>query len=561
MASYTDWNQALISYFINGVPRGTKVYLSIDEDVIEHIGYNFISSPAKNINWVNDFNNAVKRRVIANEQVDLKRLKGSNLQGFPQGVAFLCASVLAASCMGEEEKISEKNYFQRLREILALPGYGRPQGMNAGTEEPLWQEWNRWLMKQGFLPSAQQGKNTPSKYINYPISQCLLRRTDKDKLRQLFQDKKWKGQWDAQTLSVYIRKEINNLNKHLQDLFTENRQRYEAVTEAIHEVYEQWQTQGCPSVDKFNYRSSTSHIFCGLYRNENPISGEIDYYLYPKQQRGIKLDSITVQLGDSHQKIIDDRPGWYSLLDYQVNEKDLEQGNRYKIIEPDNLDYLILPNRDFWILISDPENPDSGVYASWGIPALGTEFIILCKKELLTDIQRLKDENLLQWNSEPEQLFTNSHWIEIQQCMVISPAWDGVFIENQGLKDVIQPTVSLSISLSGGLRINQISTWLLDNTPEITIFGFYPTVDLQIIKLADNSKILEKSQTTNIPIKINFPHTGDYLIEANVAGESTQRLFKIVSWQDIDKKENYEHQVINIYSNYTICGALIKENT
>ena len=108
MTTYTEWNQALIDYFISGVPRGTKVYLSVDEDIIEHIGYNFIDSSLTAINWLDNFKNAVKRRVIVDEQVDLKRLRGRNTQGFPQGIAFLCASVLAASYMGEEEKISEK---------------------------------------------------------------------------------------------------------------------------------------------------------------------------------------------------------------------------------------------------------------------------------------------------------------------------------------------------------------------------------------------------------------------------------------------------------------------
>ncbi|MBD2693204.1 hypothetical protein [Anabaena catenula] len=562
MATYTDWNQALIDYFISGVPRNTKVYLNVDEYIIEHIGYNFINSSLRDTNLIDDFNSAVRRKVIVDEQVDLKRLKGRDTQGFPQGVAFLCASVLAASLMGEEEKISEKDYFQRLREILTLPGFHRPAGMKVGSEaeEPLWQEWNLWLMEQGFLPSAQQGKGGPTKYINYPISQCLLRRTDKDKLRQLFQDKKWKGQWDTQTLSVYIRKEINNLSKHLQKLLTENRQRYEVVTEAIHQIYEQWQSQGCPSADKFNYRSFSSHIFCGLYRTEDPFLEEVDYYLYPKQQRGRKLDSVTVKLGDNHQKLMEERPGWYFPLDSQVNEKDLEQGNRYQIIEPDNLDYLILPNRDFWILISDPENSESGVYASWENPSLGSEFIILSKKAILPDIQRLKDENLLQWNGEPEPLSTNSDWVEIQQCMVISPAWDGVFIENQGLKDALQPSVSLSISLSGGLRVPKMGAWVIDNSPEITVFGFYPTVDLQVIRLSDNSKVLEKTQTTNISLKIDFSHPGDYLIIASVAGESTQRLVKIVAWQNVDLENHYEYQIINLNSNYNICGSLIQEN-
>ncbi|MEH1846591.1 MAG: hypothetical protein V7L25_16750 [Nostoc sp.] len=63
MANYTDWNKALISYFISGTPHGTKIYLSVDEDVIEHIGYNFEQLPI-NVTWVDDFCTAVKIKVI-----------------------------------------------------------------------------------------------------------------------------------------------------------------------------------------------------------------------------------------------------------------------------------------------------------------------------------------------------------------------------------------------------------------------------------------------------------------------------------------------------------------
>lgn len=299
MASYTDWNQALISYFISGVPRGVKIYLSVDEDVIEHIGYNFINSSIDG-NWVNDFNTAVKKRVVVNEQVDLKRLQERNTQGFPQGVAFLCASVLAASRMGKEEQISEKDYFQRLREILSLPGSGRPQGMNPGTEEPLWKEWNSWLMEQGFLPSAQPGKGGPTKYINYPISQCLLRRTDKDKLKQLFQDKKWQAQWDAQTLFVYVCKELGVLGKHLRDLLTEDRERYDSLAEEIYQVYEHWKEQDySKNLNRYSYNFSRN-ISCGLYRTEDPFLGEVNYSLYPKQPRRYKHELIEVAIEDNN---------------------------------------------------------------------------------------------------------------------------------------------------------------------------------------------------------------------------------------------------------------------
>ncbi|MEH1817412.1 MAG: hypothetical protein V7K26_34285 [Nostoc sp.] len=557
MANYTDWNQALIDYFIKGTPHGTKIYLSVDEDVIERIGYHF-GQLSTSGTWVDDFCTAVKRKVIFEGQVNLQHLKGRDSQGLPKGVAFLCATILAASQMAEEEKTSETNYFKRLREILALPGFARPLGMKFGNEaeEPLWREWNGWLMEDRFLPSAQRGGGAAT-YINYPISQSLLRRTDKDRLRKLFQEKQWQVEWDAQTLFAHVRREAGGFGIHLKDLLTENKQRHEAIVEALHQVYEQWKAQGCPTVDKNNYYSWSRHLFCGLYRIEDPFLGQVHYSLYPKQQRGRSLESVEVKQGDDTYSLREERPGWYFPLECSVSEKELDNGAKYQISSPNDLDYLILPARDFWILIPDPQNPDSGAYASWQAPSLGTEFILLCKQELLSDIERLRDEHLLKWSSITQPIFNNSGWIELQQCMVVSQAWDGVFIKNQTLKYALQPSVKLSISFSGGLRVPKIGAWLVNHGPQITIFGFYSTAELKVTRLSDNQTILESSQSTNTSITLDFSHPGDYLIEATFAGESSQRLVKIVDWDDLAIEKYVHPEVMAINSEYHIFGSVI----
>lgn len=565
MASYKDWNQALVSYFTSGVPRGTKIYLSVDDDVLERIGRDFNGKPTGD-NWGNDFRAAVREKVIVDGQVNLDNLRwyGSKL---PQGVAFLGATVLAAYQMADEDRISERDYFKRLREILGLSGSGRPIGMNCGheAEEPLWKDWNQWLMQQGFLWTAQRGSGGPITYINYPISQSLLRRTDKEKLQQLFYEQQWTAQWDAMTLFARIRLQVYGLPKHLKELVTKNRQRYEAVAEAIHEVYEQWQDDGKPAGLKVGVSKFVRRIFAGLYRTEDPFLGQIDYYLYPKQLRGRQLESVQVQYKNNVYKLWDERRGWYVHLDCPINLSELDRGARYQIISPADLDFLILPNRDFWILIPDPDNPDAGAYASWGQPSLGSQFILLCKKQLLPDIQRLRDERLLEWYGEPQPVFNNSNWVELYQCRVVSPAWDGVVIENKELKDALQPSVGLSISFSGGLRIPQLGAWLVGHSPQVTVIGFFPKVQLQITRLSNtrlsnDSKILDRTEDTNTAISVNFPSPGEYLVEAKTAcgGELSQGFVKIVDWIKLPLKKHSHYEKIPIGSRHYICGSVIQ---
>lgn len=560
MANYIAWNRALILYFTSGLQRGKRLYLSVEDEILELIGHKF-HQKTEDVNWADDFCRAVREAVIIEGRINLGQLQGRNAAGLPKGVAFLSVMVLAANNMVDEEEISEDNYFKRLRAILGLPTSedGRPPGMKCGIkdEEPLWHEWNNWLMSSGFMPSAHRGRGGRT-YINYPISQSLLRRTDKNRLVQLFSEKQWTGQWDAMTLFAYVRREAQRLPTHLKQLLTDNRERYEAVAESIHEVYQQWQAEGRPSVIKAGVRNWNRNIFAGLYRTEDPFFGDVNYYPYPKQVRGWELSSIKIQYGNTEKELTNERPGWYLPLESSLNVNELEHGTKYPITLQCNLDSLVLPARDFWLLIPDPDDRDTGVYATWDQPSLGTKFILLCKKQFLPDINRLRDERLLEWSGEPQSVFNDSNWVELHQCMVISLAWNGIFINNQELKDALQPSVRLSISFSGGLRVPQQNAWLEGYNPQVTVFGFYPTVKLQITQLWDNLPIFERSQATNTPTTINFPSSGDYVVKATCGGESTERFVKIVDWSWLAIGKPQHCEITPISSGNYICGSVIQ---
>lgn len=557
MISYKHWNTELISYFTSGIQRGARVYLSIDKETLENIGYRF---QAENVfdNWTHNFLQAVRSKVVINEQVNLNSLRGRDVNGLPKGIAFLAAMVLAANDMAEEEEISEINYFKRLREIFNLKGSGRPPGMTVGSnaEEPLWKEWNYWLMENGFEASAQRGNGGRMTYISYPISQSLLRRTDKNKMLTLFNEKQWTSQWDAMSLLSQVRRFSEQFPSHLRELLTSHKERYEAVADIIHDVYQQWQAQGRPNVLNERICSLNNNIFAGLYRDEDIFLGSVSYYLYPKQMRGQQLANLELHDGDRSHTLVDERPGWYLPLDFQLTASDLVNGKSYSITQPSKVTSLILPSRDFWIFIPDPDNPDAGTYATWGQPSLGTQFILLCKKELLPDIQRLRDENLINWHEEV-QPFENSNWVELHQCMVLSEAWDGVFIKNQLLKDALQPSISLSISFSGGLRVPQQNAWVHGYAPQVTVFGFYPTVELQVTKLSDDSLIFNKAVSTNVPISIEFSTYGDYIVSATSGKKLVKRFIKIVDWSNLTIQQNQHYENIPIDSLNSISGSII----
>jgi len=541
MSNYSDWNTAIVRYFTQNVPYGTKIYLSLDDDTLGKIGSSF-TQECDHESWVANFYQVVRNQVVRGESIDLDTILGLDDSGYPLGIAFLGFMVLAATQMVKDENLDQTNYFSRFRQILNFPedGQTRPRGLriSQGQEAPeaeLWRDWNQWLLKQGFIPTAQEGSGS-NKYINYPISQSLLRNVDKDRLRKLFTDNKWQTRWDEQTLFTKVASEYSGFSEHLKSLI-DDRSRYEALATAIHETYEDWLENR--STNTSTGRAKYSHqLYAGIYRTEDFL-GNIEYYLYPKQQRGRSLDSLTVEINGKQCNLREDRAGWYLPIGQSLSEQEISQGRTYQInTNNTQVRELILPRRDFWILVLDPDNPESGVYASWSSPKLGEQFIILFKESLFNDLQRLRDENLIQWEGDRETKYpafgNNSDWYEVYQCQILSQAWDGIFLQSQELKDALQPTTRLSISLSGGLRVPKMNAWIGNHPPQVTVFAFHPTVEVKVVNITTDETIYTQSLLSNSPHSIDKLTEGTFMVSATCLGQSTQRLIKVVTWNEVD---------------------------
>ena len=248
MANYDEWNKAIAEYFVNGISSGATVYLSVDEETLMHIGSQFEKSEANHVDWAEDFTEAVRSECVIDNQVYLERISDYQFDPIPRCVAFLAAMVLAAHRMVAEETeeitIAQINYFTRLRQVLGLlpEQGGRPDGLiPAGVEESLWKTWEWWLIQNGWLPSAERGENVAYTYINYPLSQTLLRAGDKEVIERLFREREKLGAlsrvWDRDIVGSWVRMQQFN-SRHLTQLIQDrNPRRHEAITDAIHDVY------------------------------------------------------------------------------------------------------------------------------------------------------------------------------------------------------------------------------------------------------------------------------------------------------------------------------------
>jgi hypothetical protein len=560
MASYADWNHALVSFFVSGVPRGAPVFLSVDDDVLRRVGGSvhvaFDDGFPAAADMVDDFQRAVRARVLGSGGVvNLGDIRGRDANGEPRGVAFLCACVLAATQMADEEAFSEINYFGRLRDALGVSREkGRPDGMPPGDEEPSWREWNQWLQERGFLPSARRGDSLPTRFINYPISQALLRRADRDRLRRLFAEKAWRAdRWDPETLASQVRRERGALSSHLRQLFAEGGQRLQALAEAVYEAYEDWRENPSRAYHSSGSGSDTTNLRAGLYRVEDPILSDVAYHLYPRTPLRRQAGETTLFQGDTPHLLTLDRPGWYRPLD-PVRPDEISNGARFRVEQPSDFQSLILPQRSFWVLVVDPETPESGVFASWGLPALGVPFLLLCRRELLRDLEHLTAEGVFKWDGEPVEVFDG--WVELYDCMAVSEAWSGVFIESDELWDALRPTASFTVAASGGLRVPDPTGWVAEYGPRMTVYGFDHDIDVIVTRASDDRVVFESTQRTGVPFDVPWPGPGDYLVEASMSGQRGQRLVKIVSWDQLRLSPAQERETLTI-GGVQVCGGAV----
>ncbi|MCA1567585.1 MAG: hypothetical protein LC803_18435 [Acidobacteria bacterium] len=564
MATYSEWNKAIIEYFVSGLPEGSTVYLSIDEDALLDIGQRFLRPGAGSKDWVEDFLLAVRGRCVVDEEVRLDRVRGTAPGGLPNCVAFLGVMVLAAHRMVDEEAITESNYFTPLRRVLDLPDneFGRPRGLQSGTEESLWFAWNRWIVVRGFLPSAERGKGRTNKFIHYPRSQALLREGDKRRLTRVFREaarsRLISKEWDKNKLSTWLRMNIGIFNtQHLKELFQEaDPSRYEAIMEVVFNLYDtlDWADEEQPRAA--NTLVVQRRIIAGLYRIFEPTMGSISYLLYPRKPAHWNGSNLHVLKDSESHSLREDRSGWFMPLWSEPPSG----GSRYEVRGNVEVKEIILPESDFWIFVRDPESEDSGVFASWRRPAVFENFVLLCRKERTPDMETLRQAGLLSWDYEFHLSEHNLGWVEYRDCVITSLDWDEVLSNSNDMFDALRPSVSaITIALRGGLRVPDQRGWLEGYGPEVVIYA----VDEQLRLVARDivnidTPIWDRTVKTNQYLELKIIARGDYILQVYRGSRLiAQQAFRILPWSTLRCSEPKKSYSVRL-GNFTLEGALVR---
>jgi len=560
MVTYEAWNKALFDYTLTGVPKGSRVYLPIDNEAIAWVADDLQTTP-------DDFSEVVRLRCVNNGTVMLNRVFVENPRDYiapPRYFAFLCAMVLAAHRMGENEDSSLNDYFTYFNEILGLGISKRPPGLERGGEESLWKDWAFWLRYNGYLSTAVK---TSDRYYTYARSQAMLRGLDKSHLWQHFGSnggryisRPGKGELTAQ-LRADTKFTTTHFPKHLRDLLdTEGKigaTRYDDLADALDETFDAWIENGRPSERaKTHQTAAPATIRAGLYRTEDYLSGEVTYYLLPRQPRHIQAEKAIVTYEGEPYRLLPDRSGWFEPLPFPLSLTDMENGFTLPLQGIDRIRALTVSANDFWILPPDPDDVGSGVYASWtDHPELGVPFVLLCRPKLKTDLEILRDENLIAWSGQIEI----DGWIEYSGVMVLSDVWSEVNIDHKELLNQLRPRTYLGIALGGGLRDTKTGAWLVESGPVVVVNAFAKQVSLTLLDLSDDSLIdtfdsLKHGESA--PIK--WLQAGDYMLSLQAEGQKYERFVRIVDWSELTLAPTEKMATLSI-NNHSIFGATVSE--
>ena len=538
MPTYQDWNSAIAEYFSEDLLPGAAFYLSVDDDTLAEIGELNFGDVGVN-DYVDDFVAAVRDwcvyRRAGIEYVGPNLVSDILTDGLPSCVAFLSATVLAAYRMVGDGAVSSANYFTRLREVFGFPTTetGRPRGLYTGAEARLWQILNNWALGNGWLPSARAGYGNRT-YINYPISQALLRGGDKERLEEAFRNQRLYNRDPEQIYAWFIWRGGDLNAQHLRNLAEAagdpDDERANAILDAVYEVYTHtdWNapirtTQTRPSARRAS--RAPTQLSAGLYREENPIWGTVEYWLYPRMPSHRVGDNLRVARNGVAHPLQQDRDNRFRPL-WQI---DSFEGDAYDVKGGERAMKLVLPQREFWILTQDPYDESSGVFASWGSPNVCDVFMILCRNRYSRELESLKRDNLIEWD-DAATLESNPDWTEYLGCRITSTRWTGA--RDSDIFAELRPKSSGSISSIGGLRSGRRrDEWMQGYLPQIVVASS-GDLKIQLVNVSyPDEPIMDSGVSDGEPIALPELEPGTYTIEATVSGRRAAiRNFRVASW-------------------------------
>ena len=390
----------------------------------------------------------------------------------------------------------------------------------------------------------------------------MLRKADKNRLRGLFSRavSRWQADLDGETLLIQLRADPKLNGRYLLDTLSHPGVRYQALSDTLYDLHETWRADPNAYTDAGGVTAINRTLRCGLFRECDQIMGTIEYRLYPRTPVGQNDLGGAIKQGSQSYSLEVDRPGWFAALD-SLSAAEVSTGSRFPVSGIEGITEAALPKRSFWVLVLDPQESESGAYASWRHPALGEPAIVLIADDTLPLIRQLRDEGLVEWDGEPIPAPSLPGWSEVRNCLVVSEALGGVFGEAQAIFEELRPATKLGISTKGGLRSPDRQGWVAGIGPDITVAGFDTEIELCVTRITSDGEDGRKVVQTVpcfAPQPFPFDAPGTYRIDATAGGhEAAPRLVRLVSWDGLLAEPAPEYSSV-LVGNWQVIGATLR---
>lgn len=561
---YLAWNQAIVDYFTQGLAAGAPVYLNLNTANCHEIGQQEWGLSGHD--WEADLIAAIQSYVIQAGKIeqDFLALPLSDPAAPPRGVAWLAFQVLAASKMRRDEQSNLNNYYKRLAELLGMSEKSKPNSFKYDDTWGLWQQWNRWLLNQGWQATARQGVSRKNRYVHLPISQCVLRQGEGEQVMQIWHEQEVRPNWTRAELIQWLSQQAPQykISKRLHQSLSAGDS--PELYDSLYRLYQDrdWQHQASLG------RRARRTLEAGLYRLENFLDDSVSYRLYIKQ-RGRLSDSEPLQivLSDHEQEpLIVQRPGWYQPLVFAPPV--LDQHLQWTLNGSEQLQAVSFPGADVWAFVRDPLQPELGQFASWGRPTPGEDFIILIKDSLSPQLEWMQAQQMISWEHVFPRLIDGQKWQEYYGCVLHSQAperWKHLYQRSLALWDCLHPVSQIQLVTLEGLRANHAGQqgYLFDFPPQLKLLA--PAGDYQLrLQHSDQTPSgPDRPIQPEVPLTLDWPTAGLWqitILEGEDQSVVCEKQIRLLNWDELSLPLPNRNFVYQMENGQQMRGGLISDD-